>query len=642
MITKLIVHFSDDDEVLPGKHFPHPAIPRSFPRPNMERLRRARHWWSNLAVPDDDDVDAEPKDELIGVAISIIGTLLQVLLLTPWYMTKRDNKLYVAFWKSHYYIPHLFVLALLFPTSPVLNLIFGIIVGNILGRLGIAFSMAATHAVDGYLGTDFVRQTREMYGERQIEAERSQMDASDAPDSKFVCPDGGLSDFDADEPVATLDKNRTVMAFGVTQSGKTSNIKTLISQLQYDNTTAVVAHGSGNDYTQFYRDKVGVEVDTINLRGGSVRWNLFREIPPDMPEWEVETVCDSIAYTLIPKSDKENPHFPESARIVLSAILQVLHREHDDPHHGHLHDLIMEFDRQDSDYDSKPEAVKEWLNSHGENGAANKIQPGEKGDAWGTLHRNMKQNLKGDFAKPGEFSFREYMRNPNGRIVSIETDEEVDVGREMISVALDRANKQAFDENLGTTTYFIYDELAKIGHIGNLLDLTVRGLKQGSRMICGVQTKKQLDDVYGEDTADAICENMRQYLCFQAGASTAEFIQGELGETDEVTESVSRGSGGDLSRTQSETRRCPIPSSTLSSLDTKQGECVVIDSNKNYWQLYWMHPDQAVPKMLKERGSVPARSRSSRSAGPSASTEAETEAATASGDSGSWSGDGSR
>jgi hypothetical protein len=582
-------------------------------------MRRTRHKWADRLLPADDNLeDAAPKDKLVGSILSWVATVMQIFLFLPWYFTPIKSKAYVAAWKSHYYIPHLMLLAVFAPGSP---LVIGVVwyIGIFTGWRGVmAFVYSMTAVIDGLAGTDYLRQTKIAKQEQQIEAARQQIDPSDVPDDKFLIPDSGMQRFDADEPVAWLDKSESVIAFGKTQRGKSSNIKTLAAQLDYSTDTAVVAHGSRDDYTRFFADQLGLDVETLNIKNGSARWNLFKEVPPNTPEWERELIFEDIARVLIPKSDEENPHFPDSARLILDALMQIIYDsdapEYADPDHSDLYSIVFDFDRDRSKHDSKAEEIKSVLQDKGHHAAADKIRPGQKGDAWGTVTRQLRRNLKGDFRKTGSFSFREYFENPRGRVVSVESAEDLKAGKEMYSAMLDRANKQAMGDDSGTTTYFVYDEITKIGAISNLTDLATRGLKQGSRMIVGVQTLPQLVEIYGEQGAETVVDNMGQVLAFQSTSDTAEYIQRRLGDVTEVTESVSRGTKGSLSRTQSEVRRSPVEESTIAGLDP--GESIVIGPGSEWWHVHWQHPDQAIPRMARERGSVstaqsaPARSSS--------------------------------
>jgi type IV secretory pathway TraG/TraD family ATPase VirD4 len=387
---------------------------------------------------------------------------------------------------------------------------------------------------------------------------------------------------------------------GTTQRGKTSAIKTLAAQLRYNRDTAVVAHDSNDDYTQYFADQLGTEVLSLNRDGGDVKWNLFREVPENATEAEAEMLFESIARGLIPQSEKSQPYFIDSARNIFVGLCMILWTSKENPDHADLYSIIFDLDPE-SDYESKGEQVKQLLKDNGHPTAAEGIKPGEKGDTYSTLTTQLKKQLKGDFRKSGKFSFREYYENPGGSVVSVESPESLNTCKEMYGVLLDRASQTALD--ISTSSYFVLDEIGKLGVISSLDDLAARGLKQRSRLIVGVQSVDAMLKVYNEDLAQTILGNMTQMISFESKTSkTTQYIQDRLGKRTEIQQSRSVG-GGSLgeSRTESEVRRAPIESSVIESMPQGVG---IVSGPNDWWYLRWMHPDEAVPMMAESRGSV--------------------------------------
>lgn len=622
--------------LIPGQHYPTQLVPRSGPQINSERIRRMYRTWGERLAPHDKQ-DSDDADDLKMKGLAAVFGSLQLISLLPWYCSSRDDKKYIAVWKAHYYLPHWIISSFLYP--PVGAVFASYISISLALRIGILGPMEMLRLIDGWFGTTFFRQAQQNMQEHVIEQQRQNNDPSDVPDDKFLVPDTEMIDFDAPEPVAWLGKNESTLVFGKSQRGKTSGIKTLAAQLDYRTDTAVIAHGSRDDYTRYFEDELGLETISISKFDSDVVWNMFGEVPPDATPGQAEEIFDKTVETLLPSRGLENNHFSENARNIVVACCMILWEKRDDPDHADLYNLLLG-DVDKDKYDNLGDKIKTLLEKNGYPDVAQSIRPGEKGDTFQTVTRQIRKNMKGSFKESGDFSFREYFENPRGRVVSVETGEELKRGAEMFASMLDRANAQALDDYSGTTSYFIYDELSKLGPIENLSDLASRGLKQGVRVIIGVQTMHQFKVVYdkkgpGSETL-GIANNFGQSISYQAGKETADWIQGELGEETQITESVSRGSGAELSRTQSETQRFPIDSSTITGLD--KGTSVVLGPEGQWWVVDWLHPDKAVPRMKQERGSFPARSPSA-SADRSPGTEGTDQTATAGADADLWDGD---
>jgi len=290
--------------------------------------------------------------------------------------------------------------------------------------------------------------------------------------------------------------------------------------------------------------------------------------------------------------------------------------------------------------------VQELLEINNEGTLASYIRPGEKGDVFGTVARHLRQNLKGSFKEEGDFSFREYFADPRGRVVSIETPEELKRSREMFAALMDRANSQALDSDSSTRKYFIYDELGKPGPIANLDDLSSRGLKQGVRLILGIQTMPQLIGNYGQTRQNpaltptaGITNNIGQIVCYKVGQKSGEWVQGRLGERDEVQRSQTRGMES-RSVTEQEVRRYPVSTGTIDQLE--KGKSLIVGESGQWWISQWQHPDTAIARMADQRGRFPDPDPP---ATPEPNREPEPEpapAAESATDGGVWDGDGRR
>lgn len=368
-----------------------------------------------------------------------------------------------------------------------------------------------------------------------------------------------------------LDQEESTLVIGSSRSGKTSALKLLAAQLDYSE-TAVFAHGSVGEYTEYFEQDLGMETITIGVRRSSVRWNLFREA-------ETERELELIAKGLFGDGDD---YFETSARQVFAAVLKLLDREVTEPSHHEIHQAVTK---------STADKTYEKLQEHQDlKAAAEHLDPSaqkQQRGVWSQVVQVVEDVFVEDFRKEGSFSFREYVANPDGRAVVFESPEVSRSVGPMYRVMIDEAIEIAMRDS--RDGFMLLDEVDTLPELSNISDLASRGLAQDTRMLLGVQTVGQLRDVYGR-RADGVTGNCNQILGFTPGndnGETVEFYQAALGERREMAPSSSRsrdaGVGGGnarVSRSRQETDRMPVDAHTMNHWG--KGECLV-STRENWW-----------------------------------------------------------
>lgn len=387
---------------------------------------------------------------------------------------------------------------------------------------------------------------------------------------EFEVPMDRVDDRADDAPrQPTFNKGESTLVVGASRSGKTSALKLLGSQLDHSE-TAVFAHGSVGEYTDYFETDLGMDVVRIGVRNSTHRWNLFAEA-------DSERELELIARGLFGQGDE---YWETSARQVFAALLKVISRENQfgSPSHEDIRQAVTH-----STADETYEKFREYpdLQSAAEHLSpeAEKQQQG----VWGHLAQVVDDVFVEDFAQQGQFSLSEYIENPAGRAVVFESPEVSQGVGPMYRVIVDQAIQRTMRSS--RDGFMLLDEIDTLPRLQNLNDLAARGLAQDTRMLLGVQTIGQLRDVYG-NSVDGVIGNCNQVIGMTPGndarGDTVDFYQSVLGERQETISSVSRSrdagfaSGGDVrvSRSEQFRERVPVDAHTMNNWE--KGECLVV------------------------------------------------------------------
>jgi energy-coupling factor transporter ATP-binding protein EcfA2 len=413
---------------------------------------------------------------------------------------------------------------------------------------------------------------------RRTSPEMLAMNQWDHDDGESVVPLEEVShEHEEAEMPFTLDQDVSTAVVGETGSGKTSMMKLLAYQFPYYSNTAVIAHDTGEDFQEFYSE-LGFEVQRIRHEDSDVVWNLFKDA-------DSESDFREVAGAIFGEADGHDP-FHRPAKQTFAEMLMYLHlsakknnRRHALCHadivsllnEGHiaLKKALDEFDRLDSGH-IDPDKGK---------GAQNVYQ---------TIKENVDPVFTGDFGEYGEFSLQEYIENPEGRVLIIDSNPtELETLGPMYQLLADWSIRYAM--NTSNPTVHILDEIDALPALTQVTNLTARGRKHKARALVGVQTIGQLKDTYS--TISGIVGNCPQGVYFGPGdTESTDFILDELGESRQYDRSemvsMSHQGRGENPRTQArdtykEKDKTPITSGLLR--DFQPGECVAVSRTT------WVH-----------------------------------------------------
>lgn len=331
--------------------------------------------------------------------------------------------------------------------------------------------------------------------------------------------------------------SKHVLLLGGIGSGKTntfnlflSNIRTTIS----NDDIVVIFDTKGDFYDSFFRPGdivISNDSRACGPNGKPDYWNLFREVMiDDRVEENVIEMTKTLFTEKIEKSSQ--PFFPNAAKDLFGALMLDLIRRNDSNkdrrNNESLRNLFNSF---------SVSSMKKILQSHPDLMAmVSYIDDPKSGQTLGVvaeLQQLVREILVGNFAKRGNLSVRETIRNKGGRFVFVEYD--LGIGAMLSPVyrlIIDLAIKEALGRKKSDgNVYFIIDEfslLPKLNHIDNGINF---GRSLGAKFIVGLQNVDQMTSAYGESSASSLLSGFSTKLCFKVNdKNSREFVRGLYGE----------------------------------------------------------------------------------------------------------------
>lgn len=370
-----------------------------------------------------------------------------------------------------------------------------------------------------------------------------------------------------------LERDVCSLLIGETGGGKSSAVKLLAYQYDYTGETATIAHDLKSDFWDFYRENTPLDVERVGIDDSTVTWNMFLDIENERQFFE-------LAKGVMGQGEPGNP-FHRGATQVLAGSMIYLYRKGQEADRMPDHADLIKFLNQDR------ETLHEVLKEDSLPGASS-IDPetGGSRNTYLTMKEHIQETFVGDFAESGDFSFREYIENPEGRVITISTKaDEIETTGPFFRLMIDLGIKYGMVSD--TEVNYIMDEVDSLPYLRQLSMLAKAGRGEGIRGIIGIQTVGQLEAVYQENLS-GVTGNCPQGLYFGPGdRETTDYILSELGEDRETVTSTTEsesGSGLDKHRsssmTEREVERAPVTSGELKRFDS--GDCVV-KTRTDWW-----------------------------------------------------------
>lgn len=156
------------------------------------------------------------------------------------------------------------------------------------------------------------------------------------------------------------------------------------------------------------------------------------------------------------------------------------------------------------------------------------------------VHVMLQDIFIGVFAKKGNFSIRNFIRQKGGRTLFLEYDMAIgETLNPLYSLLMDLALKEALgrseDEGKKGSLYVVLDEMRLLPQILHLDNAVNFGRSMGVKIIAGLQSVTQIYDIYGNggshDKGDAILSGFGSVVSFRPNDSvTREYVQSRFGK----------------------------------------------------------------------------------------------------------------
>lgn len=385
-----------------------------------------------------------------------------------------------------------------------------------------------------------------------------------------------------------LKKNLSLMVLGQPGSGKTSTITFLAKQMQADHDEPVVIF----DYKGDYGEKGIYDPDTaiiLALDGSTEIWNVFEE---GNGIRDYQTIAEALFQE--ENDQSENKFFTEGSQDLFMACLYYIDNSPSYP--NPTNEDLLEFIYPQGPQDVPVDRIRNELlqsNSRQVKAAASELDPNSPETAtnmYQTLRKRVARVFDGDFAKQGEFSIREYMENPQGRTLVLDmSGPEQDVMAPMFRIFLDWSIKLGLNDR-DRYTYYILDEFDEVGELQQIQRLLSTGRAQLTEAVIGVQSRAQLQGVYGESGAETILQNCPQKLLMRM-PDDKEYVREQVGkekyEIEQTGYAAQTGSlGGPLlgiismlqdQKQIQENERYPIEEQDITRFDRGEGIFITQD-----------------------------------------------------------------
>ncbi|HTP26195.1 MAG TPA: type IV secretion system DNA-binding domain-containing protein, partial [Anaeromyxobacteraceae bacterium] len=341
-------------------------------------------------------------------------------------------------------------------------------------------------------------------------------------------------------PMPTKIETLHLLVGGSTGSGKSVLVRQLAFSALLRRDRVIVADPNGDMLSKFFRPG-DVVLNPYDARGEG--WSFFNEVRADFD-------FKRLALSIVPRGQsKEEEQWRQYARLLLSETAQKLAKD-PNPTIRELFRLVALV---------PPEKLKDFL----EHTAAESLFVGAD-KALASARFVLSTQLPEHLTMPeGDFSLRAWLADPNGGNLFITWREDmaealrplisawVDVlCTSILSLDPDRADRRPI--------WMFLDELASLEKLASLQDAATKGRKAGLRIVAGLQSTAQLDNIYGRDAAQTLRSCFRSLVVLggaKTDPKTCEDMSQSLGDHEVERETHSRSYGFRGNTTSSQIHR---------------------------------------------------------------------------------------
>lgn len=367
-----------------------------------------------------------------------------------------------------------------------------------------------------------------------------------------------------------LEMDNSVFVLGETGIGKTNTFKVLFEQQTFDNNTPVVVFDYKDDYFEFFTEQ-GYDVLRVTpvRENTNVTWNVFDEI---VEEDDIKEIAQGITEGLDIEVDVD--FWDDAGSLLLEAIMTFLFRQ-----------AMAETGQPPTNKDlvhylqsNEPEGIYQDLKKHTDlNMPAGSIDPEAKRlglSVIATMAVDVQRTFFGAFAEAGSFTIREYVTDPDGKILLFDLPRKRQASTKPVyQFLVDWAATHALMTD--NQSIFLLDEFATVPRLAMIEDLVNRGRSYNTQVMLGVQSLTQVADTYGSSKANSILSGCTQQILMGTNdPESAEYVQEKIGpDIDEQTVPAHNNSGEVIGTQLRQVERYPVSRSVVDQFG--KGEAVV-------------------------------------------------------------------
>ncbi len=320
----------------------------------------------------------------------------------------------------------------------------------------------------------------------------------------------------------TIDVNNSVGFFGVSRSGKSTQIKKLMrSTVNNPDCLNIVFDIKGEYARELY--KPGNKVLSLHDKKGysTERWNLMREIlSSPYPHTTAAEIADTVFSEAIRKSNQ--PFFPKSARSIFEYYLRFMVYKYakNPPINKQLIQSILSFDA---------DKLIEAFSAFPELGGIKPLLTGASQTVGGIraeLNQVLSDTFRGNFCGDGDFSICDFVRTEENGTLFLQTSlNEISGSTKAFSIIIELAIKEVLSGSAkAKNIYFFLDE-APLLYSPSLPILLNFGAGYHAYAVIGCQNISQLNAAYGENEANAIVSGLLSHIVLRANdVASAEYF----------------------------------------------------------------------------------------------------------------------
>ncbi|MDM2765765.1 type IV secretion system DNA-binding domain-containing protein [Citrobacter sp. Cpo150] len=333
-------------------------------------------------------------------------------------------------------------------------------------------------------------------------------------------------------PLLPQQENSGIALIGSPNTGKSTTIRDLLSQLRKQKRKCVIYDISGEFTKVFYRPEVDVILNSFDKR--SAQWDFWSE-------GKNPVIYDKMAKASIPEppGGSGDPFWTIAPQLLFSALLEELGNRYDRPTVEHLMNIILKMP------DDKIVAVVAGTDARNIMNLELEKLAGSVRAIVSAYTRNFKYL---SLMQGKRFSFKEWAKDEDSDawvFITVRDDMKTTL-KSTLTLMIESALSSILtlepdDERLIGVSM---DEFGTLHQIPSFDDFIATGRKFGALPIIGFQSDSQVDVVYGEKKANALIDSMGVLAAFRVnGKSGAAWLADQIGDR-EVEESLENTSFG--------------------------------------------------------------------------------------------------